>query len=186
MIELSTILEDHSILTNRIRLRNSEAELATLLRFDANLSAPVHRWFKFKESFSLDLVPRLLGEYLPKDAKSIRFLDPFCGVATSLLSAEEALRKMGVKKLVLRGVEVNPYIRFVAQTKMAWDVYRPSVFVLAGQASLNGVALHRKPEQPTLSTLLNPRFVTPEDLGAIVELREKVRQLANHQREANP
>jgi hypothetical protein len=186
MTELSTILDDHSNLANRIRLRDSQTELAALLRFDANLSAPVHRWFKFKESFSLDLVPRLLGEYLPKGAKSIRFLDPFCGVATSLLSAEDALRKMGVTRLVLRGVEVNPYIRFVAQTKMAWNEYRPSVFVLAGQASLNGVALHKKPEQPSLSTLLNPRFVAPEDLRAIIELREKVRQLANRQREANP
>jgi len=186
MTELSTILEDHSKLADKIRLRNSQTELASLLRFDANLNAPVHRWFKFKESFSLGLVPRLLHEYLPKGATSIRFLDPFCGVATSLLSAEDALRKMGVKKLILRGVEVNPYIRFVAQTKMAWDQYRPSVFVLAGQASLNGVALHRQPQQPTLSTLLNPRFVAPEDLRAILELREKVRQLANHQREANP
>src|ERR1700730_17866598 len=99
MTELCTILEDHSKLADKIRLRDSQAELASLLRFDANLNAPVHRWFKFKESFSLGLVPRLLHEYLPKSATSIRFLDPFCGVATSLLSAEDALRKIGVKKL---------------------------------------------------------------------------------------
>ena len=186
MIDLSTILEDHHDLADRVRLRNCQTELASLLSFDANLTAPVHRWFKFKESFSFGLVPQLFREYLPKRIKSIRFLDPFCGVATSLLSAEDALRKMGVRKLTVRGVEVNPYIRFVAQTKMKWNEYRPSIFVLAGQASLNGIVLRKEPHQPTLSTLLNPRFVAPEDLQAILRLREKVRQLASRQRELNP
>jgi len=48
-----------------------------------------------------------------------RILDPFVGVATSLLSAQ--LQYRGENELELIGVERNPFTAFVARTKIGWD-----------------------------------------------------------------
>src|SRR5262245_15385131 len=55
----------------------------------ANGRYPVHRWFRFKESFSADLLKTVLAEVLPPGTRRIRLLDPFCGVGTSLVASQE-------------------------------------------------------------------------------------------------
>ena len=54
----------------------------------ANDRSPVHRWFRFKESFSADLLRVVLDDLKPK-RKVIHLLDPFCGVGTSLVASQE-------------------------------------------------------------------------------------------------
>lgn len=186
MIELSDILEDAERIEHGLRIEDHRAELAPLLRFESNLTEPIHRWFKFKESFSSQLVRHLLTTYVPLSRRSISFLDPFCGVGTSLLAAEDTLVEAGIKSVVLRGVEVNPYMHFVAGTKLAWDKYNPAVMMRAAVVSTNGLHLPARPSFPDLSTMQDRRFVSKKDLGRLLELREKVKIAAKGRPERRP
>jgi 23S rRNA G2445 N2-methylase RlmL len=66
------------------------SEYATLVVPNANGSAPGHRWFRYKEAFSADLLEHLLKDIrsLRGSELTVRMLDPFCGVGTALLSAQ--------------------------------------------------------------------------------------------------
>src|SRR5437867_1167584 len=102
---LSEVLHDCDVLVRGQRLDDRTGALGKLLSFEPNLATPVHRWYKFKEGFSRGLVEYLLKQYPPASNKSVRFLDPFCGVGTSLLSAESVLQAAGVRRIILRGIE---------------------------------------------------------------------------------
>lgn len=67
-----------------------------------------HRWYFFKEAFSPSIVDHAIKDAaLPAD--SIVF-DPFSGSGTTVLEA-------GLSGMRGTGVEVNPFLRFVARTK---------------------------------------------------------------------
>jgi hypothetical protein len=185
-INLSDLLEDSEQMARGIRIEDCKEELSSLLKFESNLHEPIHRWFKFKEAFSSHLVSHLLVEYFPRPGKSVSFLDPFSGVGTSLLAAEETLRQLGAKRIVLRGTEINSYIRFVADTKLAWDCYNPAFIMRAGAASMNGLCPPKTPSRPTLSTMLNSRFIRGKDLDDLLVLRDKIRVVAGGRREQRP
>src|SRR5438552_9449928 len=78
---------------------------------------PVHRWFRFKESFSADLLRNVLSDLKPK-RKKLSLLDPFCGVGTSLIATQEL--RLADYAITATGIERNPFIAFVAQTKVNW------------------------------------------------------------------
>jgi DNA modification methylase len=75
--------------------------------FAPNLKAPRHRWFPFKEGFSAALVSNVLLEI--KRSPGI-LLDPFLGSGTTALEASH----WGWSTY---GIEVNPFIAFVARIK---------------------------------------------------------------------
>src|SRR5438067_2264473 len=61
---------------------------AVLTHFNGNKSQPIHRWFPYKEGFSSQLL-EWVCKTCKVDLNSISsILDPFAGVATSLLSAQ--------------------------------------------------------------------------------------------------
>jgi SAM-dependent methyltransferase len=184
--ELAQILSDCKSLARGVRLEDQTAILAKLLTFEPNLDTPVHRWYKFKEGFSQGLVAYLLSQFPPNSAKTVRFLDPFCGVGTSLLSAETALDAAGVRQSAVRGVEVNPYMHFVTKTKMNWRRYDPVFMLRAADIAANGFRLRKRPQVPTLSTLNNTRFVDPNALRRILELRDKLILVAKGRTELQP
>lgn len=75
--------------------------------FSANMEQPRHRWYEFKEGFSLTLVERAIRE-TKKDNKSTSFtvLDPFSGSGTSPLTALQS-------RCNAIGYEVNPFMEEV-------------------------------------------------------------------------
>ena len=79
-----------------------------LVSYQANKSATLHRWFKYKEGFSARLVQNFIEEFDLKPAQ--RILDPFAGVSTTLLVAQY----MG---LDATGIEVMPVGDLVWQVK---------------------------------------------------------------------
>jgi hypothetical protein len=94
---------------------------AHLPHFNGNKSKPIHRWFTYKEGFSSELlawVCKTIGIKLD-DIESL--LDPYAGVATSLLSAQMNYR--GNHPLYLVGIERNPFVAFVARAKLGWATY---------------------------------------------------------------
>jgi hypothetical protein len=186
MTSAADLLEDCDRLSQGIRVEDCRSDLEPLMRFEGNLTEPVHRWFNYKEGFSKGLVTHLLLKRAKLKGKSVAFLDPFCGVATSLLSAEDALRTLGISEITLRGVEVNPYVRFVARTKLSWDKYDPTFLMRAAAISTNGLRLPSTPSLPTLSTMQNPQFISKADLRKLIDLREKARFVAKGKRELEP
>ena len=105
--------------------RFKEVEATLHLRFDptfancvvplGNERLPVHRWFRFKESFSADFTRTLLSLLRPGLGRSLRLLDPFCGVGTALVASQE-LAAAGYS-IDATGIELNPFIAFAAEDK---------------------------------------------------------------------
>jgi hypothetical protein len=186
MITVEHLLEDCGRLSRGIRIDDRCSVLEPLMRFEKNLNEPVHRWFNYKEGFSKDLVTYLLSNCVHVKGKSAAFLDPFCGVGTSLLAAEDIFSQEKKSEITLRGVEVNPYARFVAKTKLSWDKYDPTLLMRAAAISTNGLRLPGRPVLPTLSTMRNPRFIAKADLSKLIDLREKAKMVATGKRELEP
>ena len=99
-------------------------------------------------------------------------LDPFCGVATSLLSAQSTFVPLPD---MLVGVEVNPFVAWVARTKANWYLYNPEIIrnfipklvakVLACKGCDDESAL------PPLSTINNPNYFDPNRLHKLLCIR---------------
>jgi len=82
---------------------------SSFVPFTVNSVYPIHRWYRFKEGFSRDLVHLLLGALGPK----VRVcLDPFAGSGTTPLTCQY----LGIK---CHSVEVNPFLYHVAKTKLS-------------------------------------------------------------------
>jgi len=178
MTTVGDLLEDCEKLSRPLRIEDCQTNLGSLMRFDPNLDEPIHRWFNYKEGFSKRLVTRLLAEQVRVEGKSISFLDPFCGVGTSLLAVEDTFSQLGATSITLRGIEVNPFIKFVARTKLSWDRYDPAYLMRAVAISTNGLRLPHPPALPLLSTMQNPQFIARTDLRRLVELRDKAKLVA--------
>jgi hypothetical protein len=183
---LSDVLEDSVALAKGLSVEDRTGEFGRCLTFEANLDRPIHRWYRFKEGYSLELVHKLLAETAPRKGRPFSLLDPFCGSGTSLLAAPEALDRLGAKDVTLRGIEVNGYMHFVTTTKLNWQRYDPAFISRAAEVSLNGLRLRRAPQMPQLSTLREPRYIAAADLRRVLELRDKVRLVAKGRPELNP
>lgn len=130
------------------------ASLASSVVFRGNDDVPVHRWFRFKEGFSSGLLEQLLRRLNYRTDVPLRILDPFCGVGTSLLSAQllEGFRIEAV------GIERNPFIAFVAETKLRWSELRPSSLLSEGLGAVAKAKMHR--ELPQLSSIQQGRCIS--------------------------
>ncbi|MDX1132205.1 SAM-dependent methyltransferase [Sinorhizobium medicae] len=79
-------------------------DLAGLVNWSAGKSAAFHRWFRYREAYSPDLVEALgLGA---------RILDPFCGCGSALIGSMQSGRSA-------TGIDLNPLAAFVTKVKIA-------------------------------------------------------------------
>ena len=101
-----------------------DGSLKTLVTFDNSKNAPVHRWYTFKEGYSNTLLHKLEERDIIPKKSAKRLLDPFCGVATTLLSCQIPGENGFVRNAV--GVERNPAIYAIAKAKLNWRNYRQS------------------------------------------------------------
>ncbi len=68
-----------------------------LVSFQANKNRTFHKWFKYKEGFSADLVKYFFQKY---NIKGSPVLDPFAGIGTTLfVSSELGLQSVGIELL---------------------------------------------------------------------------------------
>lgn len=106
-------------LERRICLKSTPL-FARLVVASENDVLPVHRWFRFKEAYSADLLPTLMAVHQPAK-KRCSLLEPYCGVGTGLLAAQ--MHRDPVNAV---GIEYNPFIRFVASVKTRWFLIDPT------------------------------------------------------------
>ena len=97
-----------------------DGSLQSLVTFNDTRVEPIHRWYTFKEGYSSNLLSWLHDENIIKGSRPLRLLDPYMGVATSLLAAQLRHAKPGA---IAVGIERNPAIRAIAYAKIQWPYY---------------------------------------------------------------
>ena len=149
-------------------LLEQSATLASSVVFRGNDVVPVHNWFRFKEGFSSDLLQQLLDRLGHRRHSHLRILDPYCGVGTSLLSAQ-LLNGFSIEGI---GIERNPFIAFVAETKLRWSELRPESFVMEGlQAIAHSEICHALPE---LSSIKQGRCISRHMAGRLLGIYQNL------------
>lgn len=79
-------------------------ELASLVNWGGGKTLPIHRWLRYREGFSPELISRLgLGETI---------YDPFCGSGSIMVGAAQQDRASV-------GADVNPLAAFAARVKLS-------------------------------------------------------------------
>jgi len=141
-----------------------------------NAQLPVHRWFRFKESFSADLVKKVVEAYGSDLGKKIRLLDPFCGVGTSLVAAQE-LSAAGFD-VEATGIETNPFIAFVARTKANWPAIQPERISSLGERILKN-SRRCAATLPPLSSVATGRCISRYLALKIAAIRDAIRRDGN-------
>lgn len=77
-------------------------QLGHLVNWSSTRSAPIHRWLRYREAYSAELIEALnLGR---------RILDPFCGCGSMLVGA-------AVRGRSATGIDINPLAAFTARVK---------------------------------------------------------------------
>lgn len=138
-----------------------------------NSELPVHRWFRFKESFSADLLKELL-ELIPYEfGRRVQLLDPFCGVATSLLASQE-MASSGIDITAI-GIERNPFVAFAARTKTNWSNIDTNSLIRIGR-TCEKKSRGANPSIPPLSSLTSGRCVSRYMSKRIVAIADSVRR----------
>ena len=172
--------EHYQRLSNRFVTTNRSGDYARLVVPAGNADEPFHRWFHVKEAFSSKLLGRIVKDDGLNDRIELRLFDPFAGGGTTLLSG--LLGSPGWSGSVRAlGVERNPFLQFVASTKIAAacadgervaaDLRSAVKVVLASAGGLD------EPVVPDQATLRNPLHYPPEALGSLLRLRVAAEQL---------
>jgi hypothetical protein len=136
-----------------------------------NERLPVHRWFRFKEGFSADLLRTVLESLDLSGKKSLRVLDPFCGVGTTLIGSQELSKAINITAI---GIERNPFIRFVAQTKVRWPEMDPDIIMKIGQKILTATC-SSEVQLPRLSSLTTGRCMSRHIARRLLSIRDSIR-----------
>jgi hypothetical protein len=87
-------------------ITTDENGFGRLVNYSTLSDEPVHRWFRYREGYSIQLVKKLI-QGLPKGSL---ILDPFCGCGTTLVAAQE----IGFESY---GFDINPLSVFVSEVK---------------------------------------------------------------------
>jgi len=150
---INKLLRCYEKLEKQISLVDSRDKYADLVTASTNHEYPVQRWFHLKEAFSLDLLETLIADWRIPSRFIRRVLDPFCGTGTSLLSVQKFARKTGYTDLQAVGLERNPFLHFVASTKLQWHQFDLQEFESRAAHLMNGVSKPIPKRLPALSTL---------------------------------
>jgi site-specific DNA-methyltransferase (adenine-specific) len=79
------------------------SDLSSFVNWKGNAEAPIHRWLRYREAYSPNLITKLgLGDNI---------LDPFCGCGSILIGSAENGNTSA-------GIDINPLAIFAARVKL--------------------------------------------------------------------
>lgn len=91
-----------SQINDSIPFRN-RPDRASFVNWKGNAASPIHRWLRYREAYSPNLITKLsLGD---------RILDPFCGCGSILLGAAQC-------GYTSAGIDINPLAVFASRVKL--------------------------------------------------------------------
>ncbi|MCW3985161.1 MAG: site-specific DNA-methyltransferase [Candidatus Bathyarchaeota archaeon] len=140
----------------------SRPEFASFVNSSQSKNVPIHRWFKYREGYS----PNLVHAFFDATEKSV--LDPFCGSGTTLVCAKQ-------KGLNSVGMDINPLSAFISRVK----TYQ---FTLKDLAILKKLSkeifnVNVKPDDPPKLKIIGKVF--PADiLDYLLRLRVRIKSVA--------
>lgn len=161
-------LENYRCLEQNLPLETTPV-FGPLVVSGENENSPVHRWFRYKESYSAGLLNQLLSYFNLNETKGLTLLDPYCGVGTAVVSAQ-------INPTSFRcatGIERNPFVAFIARTKLAWprintqELSRAASDTLSASAG-SSVAL------PELSSIRTGRCISRHIAGKLLSIRDSI------------
>ena len=127
--------------------------------FVSNMTAPVHRWFRYSAGFNGAWAESLIESEASQ--REVRVLDPFAGCGTTLIAAEQC----GVESC---GIDSHPFVAKVARAKLAYRS-SPSEYGAAA-ARVLASAQRMKPDLARYPDLIH-RCYSEEALGQLDRLR---------------
>lgn len=163
----------------RLQLRWSVVDgtdYAGLVVPNGNGGAPVHRWFRMKEAYSCEFVEHIIEASGLAGRPSLSVCDPFCGSGTTGVSLAHAVAAGNLPAVRFTGLESNPYLHLVAQTKLAAMCSPPAEFPALAQR-IGATVAQREVEPapiPGLSTFADDRYFDPEALSELLRLRTAI------------
>ncbi len=172
---IKNIEKRYAALESQFVVEQGPPGLADAVTFSNNQPAPIHRWFIFKEAFGANLLDFLsIDEARMREEGSV-FMDPFCGSGTSILSGDLQHGWMGRRI----GVETNPFIAFVANTKANWREYDPAMIEEYSRAILARRLRRDIPEAkwPSLSTFRDQEMFDKGRVSSLVDAVRRSRKL---------
>jgi hypothetical protein len=160
-------LESYRRLENNLPIETVPS-FGSLVVSGANENSPVNRWFRYKEAYSEQLLDSLFSYAGVNRTRPLVLLDPYCGVGTSLLSAQ--INPDFISSAT--GIERNPFVAFVARTKLAWPEIDAKELERVGIAALSAtdvpVAL------PELSSIRTGRCITRHIARRLLSIRDSI------------
>lgn len=140
----------------------SRPEFSSFVNSSQSKNVPIHRWFKYREGYS----PNLIHAFL--DATEKLVLDPFCGSGTTLVCAKQ-------KGLNSVGMDVNPLSVFISRVK-TYQFTSKDLEILK-ELSKKIFEVNVKPEDPPKLRIIGKVF--PADiLDYLLRLRVKIKSVA--------
>jgi len=152
----------------------------TVGTFSKNMTLPVHRWFRYSAGYSADWVKHVIRDF--KENTKIEnpvILDPYSGVGTTIIAAEE----VGVKGI---GIEAHPFIHKVAKYKINCNVQIKELRNAANEILAIGLSNPRVTAKAETPDLLLKAYPEQEilhqlwgllDALALLSHSEEIRQL---------
>ena len=131
--------------------------------FVDNMKLPVHRWYRYSAGFSADWVRYLLRQRIRGSKTDCTVLDPFAGIATTLV----ACNMENIKSL---GFETHPFIFRMAETKLG--LCHSSTTALTGLFSrfVNDIKKHPRVNYETDAPLLEKCY-TKASLNELLTMK---------------
>ena len=144
-------------------------DLAGLVHWAGARQRPIHRWFRYREGFSPELIGALgLGR---------RILDPFCGSGSVMVGAAEQGRAS-------LGIDVNPLATFVARVKLSplspGDVGAARAFLAGFPAAADTAGPWPLPPLRIAAKVFEPAI-----LAALLRLRGAIEERATTKQQRN-
>lgn len=153
-----------SELSNILRKINSSVafrqrpDLASFVNWKGNAAAPIHRWLRYREAYSPNLITKLtLGR---------RILDPFCGCGSILIGAAE-------RGLNSTGIDINPLAVFAAKVKLSPLSRVQSVCIRDFVEKLPS-NIKSQPEWPLPALSISSKVFEPQILDTLMRLRSRI------------
>jgi len=181
-ISIDQLIQRYHEIEQSFVLLGESAQYADLVTASANQSYPVQRWFHFKEAFSLDLLQTPVSDWKIESKTISRILDPFLGTGTSLLAAQKLARALRRKDIEAVGLERNPFLHFVSQTKSQWHTYDVQDIQSTAASLLNSFPKTVPERLPVLSTLNREDVYKLEVLKEIVSYQNAIDALPGREK----
>ena len=132
---------------------------SSLVNYSPLCEEPVHRWFRYREGYSIQLVKKLISD-LPKGSI---ILDPFCGCGTSLIAAQE----LGFESY---GLDINPISILVSKVKTRNYSSKDVRLLKSIQSDIKKITRDHPSDTPPALSIIEKVF-HPEILDSLLKIR---------------